>query len=76
MRGSRRGSLMVCVAILTYQRKGKSSDWTGAGTNEDAAVRTDAMLRSLHFFCPAGARCVRILRLRLRLRMRMRPAVC
>lgn len=40
---------MVCLAILTYQRKGKNCDWTGAGMNEDAAVRTDAMLRSLHF---------------------------
>ena len=50
MRGSRRGSLIVCVAILTYRRKGKSSDWTGAGMNEDdAAVRTDALPRSLHF---------------------------
>lgn len=40
---------MVCVAILSYQRKGKSSDWTGAGMNEVAAVRTDAMLMLLHF---------------------------
>ena len=49
MRGSRRGSLMVCVAILTYRWKGKNPDWTGAGMNEDAAVRADALLRSLHF---------------------------
>lgn len=49
MRGSRRGSLIVCVAILSYQRKGKNSDWTGVGMNEVAAVRTDAMLRLLHF---------------------------
>ena len=39
---------MVCVAILSYQRKGKNSDWTGAGVNEVATVRTDAMLRLLH----------------------------
>ena len=40
---------MLCVAILTYRRKGKNFDWTGAGMNGDAAVRTNAMLRSLHF---------------------------
>ena len=36
--------------------------------NEDAAVRTHAPLRLLHFG-PASGRCVTLLRLRLRLRM-------
>ena len=40
---------MVCVAILSYQWKGKNSDWMGTGMNEVAAVRTDAKLRLLHF---------------------------
>ena len=65
---------MVCVAILTYQRKGKNSEWTGVGMNEDAAVRTDALLWFTSFFVQAGARGVTVLRLRLR--MRLRPAVC
>ena len=50
---------MVCVAILSYQRKGKNSDWTGAGMNEDAAVRTDAMLRLLHFLSDRCSVCQR-----------------
>ena len=50
---------MVCVAILSYQRKGKSFDWTGAGMNEDAAVRTDAMLMLLHFLSGRCSVCQR-----------------
>lgn len=62
---------MVCVAILSYQRKGKNSDWTGAGMNEDAAVRTDAMLMLLHFLSGRWSVCNVILRLRMRMRMRL-----